>query len=441
MLFVKAHETKKADCNPSLSRMEVNAQSKRAFNSSSDTFDSAVHLQKADIEDAKRIRTGNIAFDFSNVRIQPKLKVSQPGDPYEQEADRVSEQVMRMSTSLDSAIHLGTAKDEGIDRKCVGCEMNKEKEKEGKALDISRKPSATSILEADDGIVNKINNGRYSSSSSLDASTKEFMESRFVYDFSNVRLHTGEQAAQSAQSVNALAYTVGSDIVFGEGQYRPNTVEGRRLLAHELTHVIQQSNSVRRDIIMRADPSNCSSGSACDKPDVEGGSDASAWILKLAVDREEKGLWRFKSGNVGHTWVILENNVGRKDSFGFWPQTFFDSSHPTKSVPGCVHHPDTAHEPPKAVDYIDISYDIPGHGWSAALGYARQICKDQPDYNLLSFNCTTFAINTAKIAGVSPPDSSTLAIHDPNALYEGIEEEKKKTGKKGGGSGSGKKTS
>jgi hypothetical protein len=74
----------------------------------------------------------------------------------------------------------------------------------------------------------------------LDAGTRAFMEPRFGQDFSQVRVHTGSRAAESAQAVNALAYTVGRNVVFGTGQYAPGTNEGGRLLAHELTHVVQQ---------------------------------------------------------------------------------------------------------------------------------------------------------------------------------------------------------
>ncbi len=77
----------------------------------------------------------------------------------------------------------------------------------------------------------------------LDAATRAFMEPRFGQDFSSVRVHTSGQAAESAQAVNALAYTVGSNIVFGTGQYAPGASGGQRLLAHELTHVVQQSHS------------------------------------------------------------------------------------------------------------------------------------------------------------------------------------------------------
>lgn len=77
----------------------------------------------------------------------------------------------------------------------------------------------------------------------LDAETRTFMESRLGYDLSQVRLHLDSRAADSAVAVGALAYTVGSDVVFASGKYSPDTLEGRHLLAHELTHVVQQGSS------------------------------------------------------------------------------------------------------------------------------------------------------------------------------------------------------
>ena len=74
----------------------------------------------------------------------------------------------------------------------------------------------------------------------LDPPTRAFLESRFGFDFSQVRVHTDAKAAESARIVNALAYTVGRDVVFGADQYAPTTRVGQRLLAHELTHTIQQ---------------------------------------------------------------------------------------------------------------------------------------------------------------------------------------------------------
>jgi outer membrane protein OmpA-like peptidoglycan-associated protein len=79
----------------------------------------------------------------------------------------------------------------------------------------------------------------------LDAATRAFFEPRFGYDFSQVRLHTDARAAESARAVNAAAYTVGRDVVFGSGQYATSATGGRKLLAHELTHVVQQQGTAR----------------------------------------------------------------------------------------------------------------------------------------------------------------------------------------------------
>jgi hypothetical protein len=76
----------------------------------------------------------------------------------------------------------------------------------------------------------------------LDAATRAFMQPRFRQDFSDVRVHTDAKAADSARSVNALAYTVGQDVAFGAGQYLPSTISGMQTLAHELTHVVQQGS-------------------------------------------------------------------------------------------------------------------------------------------------------------------------------------------------------
>lgn len=85
----------------------------------------------------------------------------------------------------------------------------------------------------------------------LDANTRAYMEPRFGQDFSGVRVHTDSQAAASAQAVNALAYTVGRDVVFGEGNYAPEGHEGRQLLAHELTHVVQQQTLAQGNTTLR----------------------------------------------------------------------------------------------------------------------------------------------------------------------------------------------
>jgi len=91
----------------------------------------------------------------------------------------------------------------------------------------------------------------------LDPVIRAFMEPRFGYGFSNVRVRSEEQAAASAEAINAHAYTVGQEIVFANGKYAPGTGAGKELIAHELTHVVQQTQNVQRDIIQRR--AGCSS--------------------------------------------------------------------------------------------------------------------------------------------------------------------------------------
>jgi hypothetical protein len=184
---------------------------------------------------------------------------------------------------------------------------------------------------------------------------------------------------------------------------------------------------LQRQILFRLSPTECCPMPDARKPDVAGSGDpAASWKLTLAVDVEEKGLKRIKSGNVGHTWVKLSASNGDKWSYGFWPQVGYNADKPWAPVAGCVHHPDVSHEPPRATEYDDIDYDVSSAAFTNALDYAEAQVKGKPDYKLFSYNCTSFAIEMAKSAGITPPDATTLTIPNPNALAEGIDEEKKK---------------
>jgi outer membrane protein OmpA-like peptidoglycan-associated protein len=88
----------------------------------------------------------------------------------------------------------------------------------------------------------------------LDPSTSQFMESRFGHDFSQVRVHTDDRAAESARAVSARAYTVGRNIAFGAGQYAPGTMAGDRLMAHELAHILQQAEGSAVGAVRISDP-------------------------------------------------------------------------------------------------------------------------------------------------------------------------------------------
>ena len=102
----------------------------------------------------------------------------------------------------------------------------------------------------------------------LDSETRAFFEPRFGRDFSAVRVHTNDEAARSAQAVGALAYTVGRDVVFGQGQYAPSTTSGRHLLAHEFAHTIQQSRGLTSQSQLRVDdPSSAAEQEATETAD------------------------------------------------------------------------------------------------------------------------------------------------------------------------------
>lgn len=177
----------------------------------------------------------------SALPIQTKLAVNEPGDIYEQEADRVAEEVMQMPAPT-------------LQRACASCAAGEPTcpkcEAENQGL-VQRQAEHASNAggSVPDSFVHSLGPGQ-----PLDSNTRAFFEPRFGYDFSQVRLHTDARAAESARAVNALAYTVGRDVVFAAGQYAP-AAGGRRLLAHELSHVVQQGAAQSVDGGAPADPS------------------------------------------------------------------------------------------------------------------------------------------------------------------------------------------
>jgi len=156
---------------------------------------------------------------------QAKLRIGRPGDIYEREADRVAEAVVhgQASRTAHRTSHPSTA------------------------------PSSYSgSAQGRPGTLRHFQNLRRSGGAPLDPATRAFMEPRFGHDFSRVRIHSGPAAGEAARSVSARAFTLGQDVVFGAGEYAPGTQAGRRLLAHELAHVIQQGQSgAARGILQR----------------------------------------------------------------------------------------------------------------------------------------------------------------------------------------------
>lgn len=169
-------------------------------------------------------------------QIQAQLIVGQPNDIYEQEADRVADHVMRMPDPIETEQGYNNVLKQSpvIQRLCPECG---EEEKSLQAKEMpDQSPAVSNELES---TINSLRGG----GQPLSAGDLSFFEPRFGQDFSRVRIHTDTEAANVARSINARAFTLGENVVFGSGEYSSGTGKGRHLLAHELTHVVQQGAS------------------------------------------------------------------------------------------------------------------------------------------------------------------------------------------------------
>jgi Domain of unknown function (DUF4157) len=167
-----------------------------------------------------------LAHDFGRIAVhgglspaQAKLHVNSPGDSHELEADRVAEQVIGMAEP--------------------GPRRSRRTGGGGSSFAATAPGGA-----------------RFGSGRPLDDATRGFMERRFGQDFGHVRVHTDERASATAAAVNARAFTVGDEVTFAAGEYSPRSPDGRRLLAHELTHVVQQRQASTPGQIMRKPPTS-----------------------------------------------------------------------------------------------------------------------------------------------------------------------------------------
>ncbi len=203
---------------------------------------------------------GNEAFGV----LQAKMTLGQPGDKYENEADDVARKVMSMQEPHVQRQGEVEEEDEELQAKPLAGQITPlvrrqevpegdEEERLPARLDgqvlreveeedeepVQAKAGTNQTAALDGGTEGRIQ-GLRGRGQPLDDKTRAFMEPRFEYSFANVRVHAGGEAAGLARGLSARAFTVGTDVVLGAGQYAPGSGEGRRLLAHELTHVVQQ---------------------------------------------------------------------------------------------------------------------------------------------------------------------------------------------------------
>jgi Domain of unknown function (DUF4157) len=313
-----------------------------------------------------------------------------------------------------------------LSRKCPACEEEKKlQKKEAGPQDATGEAPAT------------VHEVLRSPGQALDDATRAYFEPRFGHDFSRVRVHTGPAAEQSARNVNAKAYTVGHDIVFGAGLLSPETHEARRLLAHELTHVVQWEG-VDSGVLSRKECSAtrvCSPPARCSQPDTgeEGTSVPSTWwSLTVNIDVEESDFeTALRKGKLGHTNVRFAESNGKQYTFGFYPAGEIPNEN-KRAVDGCINHPDTSHD-----DCIDTTetYSLNQAQYTASLTYAQDFCRSRHYYGLnsanVSYTCTTFAAEVVRAAGHKLPSSASTpttifyqpvpAVDNPNTLKENLE--------------------
>ena len=177
-------------------------------------------------------------FPYSPV-VQPKLKIGQPGDKFERQADQVADSVIKKPGSeiqrqpVEEEEILQTKNKPGIQRKCAECEheeniQTKPNNNPSPNRYASEKTSHQLIMSSGTG-------------SRLPNPVQAEMKQKIGADFGNVSIHTGSRAIQLSRSLGARAFTHGSDIYFNSGEYNPKSSDGKHLLAHELTHVLQQN--------------------------------------------------------------------------------------------------------------------------------------------------------------------------------------------------------
>jgi hypothetical protein len=177
--------------------------------------------------------------------IQTKLKVGQPGDIYEQEADWVADVVMR--TAKPAVQRQPEEEEEKEEEEIIqpklktDTEQSIQRQEEEEEEESVQTKAPNRSLYVDPSLQKQLAQSR-GGGSSLPKHSRAFMESRFGTDFGDVRVHTDNRATGMAKTLNAQAFTGGRDIYFGAGRYSPGTAIGDRLLAHELTHVVQQGS-------------------------------------------------------------------------------------------------------------------------------------------------------------------------------------------------------
>lgn len=225
------------------------------------TVNRAVTAQKP-AASIKGVQRQAVAGRSSSLQLQSSMKVSSPKDPAEKEADATAKKIMRMAVPESSIAYVKTGS-EGVFRQVKKEEKEKKIQAKLQSPYITRfantgiftqpkKKEEEKIQRKAEGQPNVASNvaadiqSSMATGSPLPLSVRRFMEPRFQANFSNVKINTGDQAAKLNRQLNAQAFTVGNQIFFGKDKFQPEQPEGKELIAHELTHTIQQGAAIQR---------------------------------------------------------------------------------------------------------------------------------------------------------------------------------------------------
>jgi hypothetical protein len=433
--------------------------------------------------------------------VQAKLSVGPADDVYEREADAVAARVVR-SLAATSAVS-SAAEPTGADgsRICRSATSISVADVAQTAPRIGRIRRSTTVgvdggqLDADtDAAISASRGG----GKAMGHDARRKMEGAFGTDFGRIRIHEGSKASELNDRIQAKAFTVGNDIYFRDGAPDTSSKAGQHLLAHELTHTVQQGGRVQRsaeEIQRLGNPFKGLFGSQ-KAEDPEPGDKPNVITVAVQIKNPEllefvklraKSAFRNKArkkvskvpligrgvrapkssveqktstgrrlaqakhkaanpdapdmkrheyieagktiedragtANVGHTWIELDEDP--KLSYGLHP---IKPGHPFKSVPGIIKNPDV----PQGGKIRRMSFPISAEARDRVAAEIEKRSNSGPVYNLMTTNCTTFARDMAKEAGVPFPGGATVIpvgplgfikskLWNPNQLYEDAE--------------------
>ncbi len=196
--------------------------------------------QEPETLQAKKSASAPTAFFGPRNTTQAQLKVGTPGDKYEKEADAVADRVVNRNSADSAQAPTSPNQISGIQQESMQqAEAPTEEQAVQKSEDGGGAAPGTTAIE------NRLNSSK-GKGQKLDGDTRNEMETGIGADFSNVNIHTDEEAVQMNQEMGAHAFTHGNDIYFNQGQYDPSSKAGKHLLAHELTHTVQQGGAVQK---------------------------------------------------------------------------------------------------------------------------------------------------------------------------------------------------